>query len=124
MSDCPFCARIASGNGLVADEPLAVAFADGYPVSDRHLLVVSRRHVARPLELEDHEWDGVMRLARRLARELGGDGVNVGLNDGEAAGQTVAHAHVHVIARTVGDVADPRGGVRWVLPERAAYWTR
>ena len=116
--------RIAGGDALLAEESLAVAFADRHPVSDRHLLVVPRRHVARPLDLTDEEWNSVMGLARSLARGLGADGVNVGFNDGEAAGQTVPHAHVHVIPRSVGDVADPRGGVRWVLPERAAYWKR
>ena len=50
------------------------------------------------------------------------DGYNVGINVGEAAGQTVAHAHLHVIPRYQGDRDDPRGGVRWVIPERAAYW--
>jgi diadenosine tetraphosphate (Ap4A) HIT family hydrolase len=50
------------------------------------------------------------------------DGFNIGLNDGQAAGQTVSHAHIHVIPRHTGDVPDPRGGVRWVIPEKAQYW--
>ena len=50
------------------------------------------------------------------------DGFNIGVNDGEAAGQTVLHAHVHVIPRDVGYLRDPRGGIRWVLPSKAAYW--
>ncbi|MYG18250.1 MAG: HIT domain-containing protein, partial [Gemmatimonadales bacterium] len=49
-------------------------------------------------------------------------GFNVGINEGRAGGQTVGHAHIHVIPRFKGDVADPRGGIRWVLPEHAAYW--
>ena len=51
------------------------------------------------------------------------DGFTIGVNDGEAAGQTVMHAHVHVIPRYRGDVSDPRGGIRWVIPEKAAYWS-
>ena len=70
---------------------------------------------------------GTGRLPRGQVRaiecsELQPDGFNVGVNDGPAAGQTVMHAHVHVIPRRKGDVADPRGGVRWVMPGKAAYW--
>ena len=61
------------------------------------------------------------RCGRRWPRRAP-DGFTIGVNDGEAAGQTVAHAHVHVIPRRRGDVPDPRGGVRWVIPEPAAYW--
>jgi diadenosine tetraphosphate (Ap4A) HIT family hydrolase len=57
-----------------------------------------------------------------LEREFSPDGFNIGINDGEAAGQTVDHAHIHIIPRYTGDVNDPRGGIRWVLPERAKYW--
>ena len=67
-------------------------------------------------------WRLVDRVRASLAAELDPDGFNVGVNDGAAAGQTVAHAHVHVIPRFEGDVADPRGGVRWVVPDRARYW--
>jgi diadenosine tetraphosphate (Ap4A) HIT family hydrolase len=52
------------------------------------------------------------------------DGFNVGINDGAAAGQTIAHAHIHVIPRRKGDVPDPRGGVRWIIPEKAPYWDK
>ena len=57
-----------------------------------------------------------------LAARFHPDGFNIGLNDGPAAGQTIAHAHIHVIPRYRGDVADPRGGIRWVLPDKAKYW--
>ena len=61
-------------------------------------------------------------VRERLAKEFSPAGFTVGVNDGEAAGQTVAHAHIHVIPRYEGDYPDPRGGIRWVLPEKAAYW--
>jgi diadenosine tetraphosphate (Ap4A) HIT family hydrolase len=67
-------------------------------------------------------WSLVARVRGKLVSELQPDGFNVGVNDGAAAGQTVPHAHVHVIPRRAGDVADPRGGVRWVVPAKARYW--
>jgi diadenosine tetraphosphate (Ap4A) HIT family hydrolase len=89
--------------------------------------VIPRRHVARLEDLEVGEWralfDTMLRVARGVARLDGVGGVNIGVNSGESAGQTVDHAHVHVIPRRDGDVPDPRGGVRWVIPERAVYWT-
>ena len=106
----------------------AVAVEDGFPVSEGHCLVISRRHVPDFFDLTPREQESMLAMVREvramLASAHGFDGLNVGLNIGEAAGQTVVHAHVHVIPRRAGDVADPRGGVRWVLPERAAYWAR
>lgn len=105
----------------------AVAFKDAYPVSDGHVLVVPRRHLARVEDLEADEWTELFELVREVCRELcerdGVDGLNVGVNSGVAAGQTVDDAHVHVIPRRLGDVLDPRGGVRHVIPERADYWS-
>jgi len=104
----------------------AVAFADGFPVAAGHTLVAPRRHVASVFDLATEEyaavWALVAAVRARLAAATGADGFTIGVNDGVAAGQTVGHAHVHVIPRRAGDVGDPRGGVRWVLPERAAYW--
>ena len=77
-------------------------------------------------DLDTDEWAEVFTLVREICRELserdGVDGVNVGINSVVAAGQTVDHAHVHVIPRRLGDVPDPRGGVRHVIPGRADYW--
>jgi diadenosine tetraphosphate (Ap4A) HIT family hydrolase len=90
------------------------------------MLVAPCRHVDRLEELKLSEWLELFSLVRDVARELarlpGVDGVNVGVNSGWAAGQTIDHAHVHVIPRRSGDVPDPRGGVRWVIPEHANYW--
>jgi diadenosine tetraphosphate (Ap4A) HIT family hydrolase len=57
-----------------------------------------------------------------LVGELGFDGVNLGINCGELAGQTVPHTHLHFIPRHRGDVAEPAGGIRWILPDKARYW--
>lgn len=122
---CPFCERLRAGESVLEGE-LAVAIADAYPVSPGHTLVVPRRHVEDFFALTDDEWAAVWALAgqvhRQLVRDRSPAGCNVGINIGRAAGQTVDHAHLHVIPRYDGDVADPRGGVRWVIPKRARYW--
>jgi diadenosine tetraphosphate (Ap4A) HIT family hydrolase len=67
-------------------------------------------------------WSQVAVVRQLLIEQYNPDGFNVGVNEGLAAGQTVPHAHIHVIPRRHGDVADPRGGVRWVIPAKAQYW--
>ena len=122
--DCPFC-RLEK-NRILLESEFALAFLDGFPVSQGHTLVVPRRHVASLFDLTPEEqaalWRMVAEVRAGLLDGLKPDGFNVGVNDGMAAGQTVMHAHVHVIPRRSGDVPDPRGGVRWVVPDKAAYW--
>jgi diadenosine tetraphosphate (Ap4A) HIT family hydrolase len=107
--------------------PTAVAFPDSFPVTAGHMLVVPRRHVGRLEELSSQEWTELFELARLVCREIAAEpgvgGYNLGVNNGTAAGQTVHHVHVHVIPRRPGDVPDPRGGVRNVIPSRADYWS-
>lgn len=123
MRDCPFCRKVreSSAEGLVA------SFPDAYHSAPGHRLVIPVRHVGRIEELTREEWSALFGLVREVAREVAAapevDGCNVGLNDGKAAGQTVGHVHVHVIPRREGDATDPRGGIRWVLPETADYWS-
>lgn len=104
------------------------AFRDIYPSAPGHTLVIPQRHVARLSELTAEEARDVFELAQQVAQELElshkPDGFTIGVNDGWHAGQAVEHFHLHVIPRYVGDVADPRGGVRWVLPETAPYWMK
>ncbi len=125
-SGCPFCDRIESSEPTAANDS-AVAFPDGFPVSDGHTLVVPRRHVFSLWELPPSElhsiWELVTEVRTFLASKHSPDGFNVGVNDGAAAGQTIDHAHLHVIPRYLGDVPDPRGGIRLVIPERARYWS-
>ncbi|HEX8319771.1 HIT family protein [Longimicrobium sp.] len=124
MSACPFCDP--RPDGIVEQDRHSVALRDRYPVAEGHTLVIPRRHVESAFELDADElaslWGLVARVRGALAAELTADAFTVGLNDGIAAGQTVMHAHVHVIPRRAGDVDDPRGGIRWVIPARAAYW--
>ncbi len=123
MSDCPLC-TVEEGRLLLAG-PLAFTIRDPHPVNPGHTLVVLRRHVADYFDATGPEqaaiWQMVAQVKAGLDAELDPrpDGYNVGFNAGGAAGQTVMHAHVHVIPRYVGDVANPRGGVRSVIPGEA-----
>lgn len=122
--DCPFCSP--NRQRILLESPLAIALLDGFPVSPGHALVVPKRHVADWFDASPDERLAIVELVdavkRRIDREHEPDGYNVGINIGEAAGQTVFHLHVHVIPRYEGDVADPRGGIRYVLPDKARYW--
>lgn len=99
---------------------------DGYPVSPGHTLILPRRHIGSFFEIDPVEREALLILLdeakRRLEKEFHPDGFNIGINDGAAAGQTVPHLHIHLIPRYAGDQPDPRGGVRWVIPEKAKYW--
>jgi diadenosine tetraphosphate (Ap4A) HIT family hydrolase len=126
VDDCPFCSQI---NAMDPEpEGNCVWLMDAYPVSEGHSLVVPIRHVASLDDLDEIErwalWDEILAVKAELMAVLPvkPDGFNVGINDGKAAGQTVLHLHVHIIPRYNGDVADPRGGVRWVVPSKAKYW--
>jgi diadenosine tetraphosphate (Ap4A) HIT family hydrolase len=122
---CPFCN--VEPERIVAENSLAIAVLDNYPVSEGHTLVVPREHKASLFELSAQTqaamWQLVGEVRHKLNLELTATGFNIGLNDGTAAGQTVMHAHIHVIPRFKDDVLDPRGGIRWVLPDKAKYWT-
>lgn len=100
---------------------------DGFPISAGHALIVPRRHVASLFELDERESSEIFELLARarsyLLNERRPDGFNIGINDGVAAGQTVMHLHVHLIPRYLGDRSDPRGGVRWIFPDKADYWS-
>jgi diadenosine tetraphosphate (Ap4A) HIT family hydrolase len=106
----------------------AYVVRDGFPVSPGHTLIIPKRHVGSFFEITDAERADVMSLLAKarsdLEREFRPAAYNIGINDGAAAGQTVPHLHVHLIPRYEGDHDDPRGGVRWVIPSKAAYWTR
>ena len=100
---------------------------DGFPISPGHTLIIPKRHVASFFELTAEERSGLLALLDEakadLDREFSPQGYNIGVNDGKAAGQTIAHVHIHLIPRFAGDRPDPRGGVRWIVPEKADYWS-
>ena len=120
--DCIFC---DPKREILAENAHALAFFDSFPVSRGHALVVPKRHALDIFELSDEEYAGcfslVFPLRELLIARFAPDGFNVGANCGEAAGQSVWHAHIHVIPRYVGDVPEPRGGIRNVLPRKAKY---
>lgn len=122
--DCPFCnlehSKIEQSNDL------ALVFSDRYPVTLGHRLIVPRRHVTDYLLLHRAEIIAINDLTIETCRRLQKEdativGFNIGTNVGVAAGQTVSHCHVHIIPRRGGDVPDPRGGIRGVIPEKKLY---
>jgi len=123
--DCPFCRRIRGRKFLLATRRTAVAIPDAHPVNPGHCLVMPKRHEPDFFELTVEEQGDIgeilWELRELLEAEHDTKSFNVGVNAGPAAGQTVDHAHVHLIPRYEGDVPDPRGGVRWIIPERAPY---
>jgi len=120
---CPFC-HLPPDRILIQDD-LTLAFRDGFPASPGHTLVITRRHIPSYAEATPEELAALFRTlaAARAALDLEfhPDGYNVGINDGEAAGQTVMHMHVHLIPRFQGDVPNPRGGVRHCIPCKGDY---
>lgn len=122
---CPFCREIAAMGAHDGDRPV-VTVPDRYPSAPGHTLIVPTRHVTRVLYLQKYERNALMRalvdVLDRLNSEERPAGFNIGFNDGAAAGQTIPHVHMHVIPRHQDDVEDPRGGLRWVLPQTAPYW--
>lgn len=125
--ECPFC----HPDKPYWEDAKCYVVHDAYPVSPGHSLVIPKKHVVSLSDLLTEEQAGVWMTVANLVRDMKGGrylsglqptGFNIGVNDGVAAGQTVMHAHVHIIPRYDGGGEDPRGGIRWVLPEKARYW--
>lgn len=119
----PFLSRPQSE--WIASNDLAFAILDGYPVNPGHVLVIPKRLVSTWWEATREEQVAILDLLEVVKRQLDEshrpDGYNIGVNAGEAAGQTVFHLHVHLIPRYRDDMDDPRGGVRHVIPSRGNY---
>ena len=98
----------------------------GYPVSPGHALIIPKRHVASYFDLTNHEREAMnvilQYVSQKVEERYHPDGFNVGINIGEAAGQSVFHCHMHLIPRYKGDVPNPKGGVRGVIPSKQKYW--
>ncbi len=122
---CLFCAAYEERD-VLAENALAYAIADGYPVTEGHSLVIPKRHVSNYFDLTQAEINACNQLMVRLKEVLEDkdqsiSGWNVGINSGEDAGQTIFHCHIHLIPRRKGDVENPRGGVRHSIPGKGYY---
>ncbi len=119
---CLFC---TDAKGVSLQNELAYSARDSYGVSPGHSLVIPRRHVAEFFDLTSEEVAACMDLISQekklLDQEFKPDGYNIGVNVGAAAGQSIFHVHIHIIPRYKGDVENPQGGVRHVLPKKAHY---
>ncbi len=122
--DCKFCVLAASAEATRVGSVYIID--DGYPVTPGHTLIIPLRHCSDFFDLTADELRDTQRASLRVREELGRsgvDGFNIGWNCGEAAGQTIGHAHCHLIPRRAGDMTDPTGGVRGVIPEMQKYST-
>jgi ATP adenylyltransferase len=124
QSGCIFCE--IPDERIIANNPLAFAIRDKYPMTELHTLVIPKRHTPTYFDLFEPERRAINQLLDKLrtetvTKDASVSGFNIGINNGDTAGQTVGHAHVHLIPRRKGDVQDPTGGVRGVIPGKAAY---
>ena len=128
-SDCLFCdiqKNVNEHKRVVAENTLAYAIRDGFAVTEGHTLFIPKRHIIDYFGLVPAEVLAInllMAEQKQLLQDadLKIDGFNIGMNCGESAGQTIFHCHVHLIPRRDGDMADPKGGVRGVIPEKQKY---
>ena len=123
-ADCIFCNDCAGRT--IAENELCFAIRDGFPVTDLHTLIIPKRHVADYFDLYQPELNAIHELLAQqkqiiMQEDKSVTGFNVGINAGKSAGQTVFHVHVHLIPRRDGDVEEPRGGVRGVIPQKQSY---
>ncbi|MEM8843631.1 MAG: HIT family protein [Pseudomonadota bacterium] len=124
IEDCIFCKRL----DLVYQGELTFISKDRYPASPGHMLIVPNRHVPNYFDCTDEEvrelWESVKIAKELVEKEHQPDSYNIGINVSKAAGQSVPHTHIHLIPRYFGDVEDPRGGVRSVIPKNRTYQKR
>lgn len=118
---CVFC----DYEDKLLENDLACAVYDRHPVSPGHVLIIPKRHVASFFETSREERKALLELLEKAREHIIADfsphGFNIGINEGRAAGQTIAHLHIHLIPRYEGDVAEPRGGIRGAIPDKRIY---
>ena len=123
-TNCPFC-HLSPQVEIICESDNCIAFFDGYPVSPGHTLIIPKRHVASYFDLTDDERAAMTKMMldvkQKLEERFHPDGYNIGVNVGEHAGQSIFHCHMHLIPRYKGDVENPKGGVRGVIPSKQKY---
>tara|TARA_B110000967_G_scaffold95031_1_gene97644 strand:- start:2969 stop:3346 length:378 start_codon:yes stop_codon:yes gene_type:complete len=123
-SDCLFCN--ISKERIILENDLAYAIHDGFPVTEMHSLIIPKRHIYDYFDLTKDELFACDQLIKSLKESIlisdsSINGFNIGMNSGESAGQTIFHCHIHLIPRRSGDVVNPRGGVRNIIPGKGSY---
>ncbi len=121
---CLFCTT--KNEDIIEENELAYATFDSYPVSNHHCLIIPKRHVKDYFDLNVEEITACDQLIKKIKIRLENDdstvkGFNIGMNSGEVAGQSIMHCHIHLIPRRQGDVKNPQGGVRGVIPSKQHY---
>ena len=111
---------------ILDEDNLFYVIRDGFPVTDLHTLVIPKRHVETYFDLYQPELNSCNRMIQKFKQQIEKEdvsvkGFNIGINNGEVSGQTIFHCHVHLIPRREGDVKNPRGGVRGVIPNKQEY---
>jgi diadenosine tetraphosphate (Ap4A) HIT family hydrolase len=100
---------------------------DGFPITQGHTLIIPKQHIGSFFDISQSQRQDLFALVdlakAELDQEYAPASYNIGINDGEAAGQTIPHLHIHLIPRYIEAGKDPRGGVRWLVPEKADYWS-
>jgi diadenosine tetraphosphate (Ap4A) HIT family hydrolase len=122
---CVFCEYLKNKEKVIFENNLAFAIYDGFPVNKGHMLIMPKRHVSSYFELSEDEKNDInllLEISKKHCDQLFKPyGYNIGINEGVYAGQTIMHCHVHLIPRYIGDVDNPKGGIRGVIPSKQKY---
>ena len=122
--DCLFCN--IEDERIIAENDLAYAIRDGFPVTQFHTLIIPKRHAINYFDMKKEEVLACDKLIRQVKEDIEAidpsvDGFNIGINSGESSGQTIFHCHIHLIPRRTNDVQNPKGGVRHIIPGKGYY---
>jgi diadenosine tetraphosphate (Ap4A) HIT family hydrolase len=125
IETCPFCVIARNNGDMISKNGSFLAVYDKNPVSKGHAIIIPKRHIVSFFDLDSASMSDLLDILTNVKDEIQSrfnpDGFNIGVNDGKAAGRTINHLHIHLIPRYFGDVENPTGGVRSVIPGKADY---